>query len=1363
MPEQIIPLGFGGSGGGTSNTNSGAPTGNNTSLPTLNSNLPINPVNYPTNNVNDLGLKTINRPNNSQQITPVKKVLEKLIDGVTDFETIDISSNAINFVINVVDDVYVETPDIREISYPKVVKGADFVGYDTTFDISWNSVNTTYIKIFVGKSTDFIRVSAKGNQTFNVKELLEKYSLETYDNGDKVKIPLRMIPVNESGNTPIEGIAEIIPIVFDKGDLDIPRSVAVNRIAEGFISQFSKTIFDDSKYLTHLLHLGNGDNKIITTWQGLTLDDESSLILKLYEPLPTSVQPNQKVWITKAQTEPIIETITIVGDDVDYCQPLKGPNFSLESDNGIGYEIYDNLIASGSTTSTSLVQNYITKTGIDTEKLNIQYASGSVHMWDNFVHFGSAEERIKNFWYKIELLESYQTEYNSVTTSTVQLQYISTEDGFVLITEDSTPLAYESTAVTAISQIQGNNLIDKINNLIGTFDGFEMWLYTDTQYSDSLSYPKNTGLSTIKASTDSESIAWYNSAVTLANLYDKNNVNYLNNNLPEFIREDYQNEDFMLFMDMIGHHFDVIWVYINSLTKLKNLNQHSTVGFANDLVYNMLESLGWDGKKAYDSQFLWEYALGQYKDGTQKYNQSLKSANEEVWRRILNNLPYLLKHKGTSRSLKAIMACYGVPSSLLTIMEFGGPTDPTDGGTQPFTFDDRTAAVNFTDGGEYVSSSWNSADSTYPNSVELRVNLQHQQNNGIIKVVDGSTDMWSLEVTQTNGSFGTLDFYVSESWTGTIYSASTSEFNIFNEDYTQIVINRTLTDNTSSFQLFAKDSIAGRIRTTVSSTPLVISSDTSWDSGSAIHIGYAMSGSMDEFRLWKQPLEEGVIETHTLLPDATNGNNYTASTEDLWVRYDFEYPKNLNVSSSIPNVAISSEYGNVSASAYGFSSITDYPYHYTPYERTVTAKVPSLGFNQADKIRFETQTLVGDLSHKVRATQKSLDRAPIDSSRLGLFFSPIKELNMDIIKSFGSFNIDNYIGAPADEYNDEYTELRNLRDYYFQRLNRNIYEYINLVRHIDKSLFEVLEQLIPARAKVSKGLLIEPHYLERSKTKWQKPTSEKRDYESSVNIDDDVILIGDNTQFEALVDAESNVQLSHQYDNYESNIAANDDVNLISDIPSYESSIDANEDINLISDYPTYDVEIDVPTGEKLDATAESFGFEQIGMDPNSLANAGFGLYTPIERHGIVTTLDIFGNLTGSRQQIYLMKESYVEVIPTQIGGWPATTSGNVIYDDIEVTKYKYKVTKLPFGATYPLTGNGVVEITPLNGYFPTHYRYVNNLSEGLKNSFFEGSTQTSATTPDGLDPVEIFTTNPNILRVANTGRGSGEPILEVD
>ena len=57
----------------------------------------------------------------------------------------------------------------------------------------------------------------------------------------------------------------------------------------------------------------------------------------------------------------------------------------------------------------------------------------------------------------------------------------------------------------------------------------------------------------------------------------------------------------------------------------------------------------------------------------------------------------------------------------------------------------------------------------------------------------------------------------------------------------------------------------------------------------------------------------------------------------------------------------------------------------------------------------------------------------------------------------------------------------------------------------------------------------------------------------------------------------------------------------------------------------------------------------------------------------------------------------------------------------------------------------------------------MNGLSTGLERSYFIGSQQTATTTPDGLPAVETFTTNPNILRVAKTGRGSGEPILEVD
>jgi hypothetical protein len=1377
--------------------------------PSLDISKAINPVNFPKVPTNDLGLKSnlpqvslSDRPKNLNDFEEQKDIVTKLEEGTNDNETQNILDRGIDLTINVVDEVSINVPDVVNISYPKVIRGADFVGYDVDFEIKFGSINATYIKLFIGNSTDFIKVSPSEPATsnrqkrrgvknslvkLNVKDLIERYNFEIFDEGDKVKIPIKLIPVNEESRKSVEGLTEEIPILFDKGDIDIPRSLAINRIAEGFIGQFNKCSFDDSTYLTHLLHLGDGNNKVITTWRGLrestqTGADASSLILKLYEPLPSEIQTNQKVWITKIQTNPIIETLTLVGDSEDYCPPLQGPNFALEVDNGIGYQVYNDLLASGSATNSSLVQKYVSNTGIDTEKLNIQYISGSEFLFDNYVHFGSAEERIKNFWYKIGLLESYQSKYNELSTTQVELGYLMAEggayDGYTIITEDSSSIQLQDVLQTTTNIIQANKQLDNINNLIGSFDGFENFLYTST---DDLAYPK-TG-NTIVARTDSTATTWYNSTVNTAAEFDRNNVDYLNNNLPEYIREDYQNEDFMLFMDMLGHHFDVIWAYINGLNNLRTPEHKADLGFSNDLVYTLLESLGWEGKKAFDSEFLWEYALGQYKNGTQKYQQSLKSANEEVWRRVLNNLPYLLKHKGTSRSLKAVMACYGVPQSLLTIMEFGGPTDPTDGGTQPFTFEDRTAALIFSGSSNGAQPSYllapfsSSAVPTYvmseeetkPQTIEMNVKFSSEGNHQLLQAWNNT---WHLDAIQTTGSFGKIKFSISSS--NSFESVETNEYKLFDNEYKTIALTRTYNDPTSSFDLYLVQSNKDRLKINHKKTLSV--GDAEWDtSGDDIYVGKSLTGSIDEFRLWRVPLEDNVIETHAKMPDATNGNNYSSSTEDLWLRFDFENPENRSVSSSIINVAVNETYGGRTGSFVNFTNQSTYPYNHEVYERSVTAQVPSLGFNQADKIRFESQTLVGDLSHKSRATKKSLDTAPVDSSRLGLFFSPIKELNMDIIKSIGNFNIDNYIGNPLDEYQDEYKDLTDLRTYYFQRLNRDIYEYIRLVRYIDKSLFDVLQDLVPARAKVSKGLLIEPHYLERNKTKWKRLESEVEhaniigNYEqniivASVEDDKDIFLKGDNNQFQANIDGESDVVLTHQYDNYEANVDGEEDVVLTSTNPQYDSSIDVDDETTLSGTYPTYVSEITAPDGGRVQALVEADSFQQVGMDPNSLENAGFGLYAPIAGTGSLNTIDIFGNVTSSRKLIFKTKEQYIEQISVQTKGWPATTnSEQVEYELQNVTKTRNKVTIVPIGSTPPSVGNDITEVVPLNGYFPTHYRYKNNLSQGLKNSFFEGSKQTAGTTPDGLDPIEIFTTNPNILRVADTGRGSGEPILEVD
>ena len=1281
----------------------------------------------------------------------------------------------LNISLNVVDDVWVGEPDIRNITYPSIIEGADYVGTNVDFTVQWESVNTDYVRIYKLNGSSYIQGPATGKTTLNVQSLIGLDGIEFPQNDNAIDMTLKLVPFNISGKETLVGKEELIRIKFSKGLLDIPRPVAVNRLVDGFLKQFDSKILETetSKYLTHTLNFGEADNKIITTWTG----SEGSLIVKLYEPLPTSVQTNQQVWISKLQSSPILDTVTVSGLNVDLCSPLKGPNFLVGASNDIGYKIYDDLIASGSETSNDLVNRYLSKLNLDTSKLNIEYVSGSndtqwYYAFQNFVNFGSATERISNFYYKMQLVEKYKDRLASLTGTSIAgvvlteaMELLLTDD----VAEDGGFLAFEIEKFVFRNPTEGidaEKTLDSLNAILRGFDGFELFLYKDLNV---LAYPKYSTPAYLGQSiyllypTDyPDVISWYESALSVASEFDKYNPNYIVNNIPEFIYTNSENNDFVVFLDMIGQHFDAIWVYINALSKFKKLDEAGLKGVPQNFVWNILKSFGWEGKRAFDSQFLWEYAFGQSKEGYPKYSTSLEDANNQVWRRILNNLPYLLKHKGTGRAMKAIMACYGVPQSMLTIMEFGGPQDPTKGGVSEFTFDDRTAALRLQSTSSILIP-WKAVGtpSEHPQAIEFMFKPDTANSFTLV-----SASNFSLAITSSNTG-SVLGFNI-----GSYYTTS-SEFEFKLDNYNNVLINKTDSGSGSIYNVYLKSGDGIRIITTSSLELTIPTASGEWESGSNIRVGGTnpyFTGSLDEFRLWRVPLEISKFDNHTLFPDSINGNNYSSSTADLYFRLDFEYPRDRASFPNILNVAINEGYGEQFATASNMYSAPTYPYQYIPYDRTVTAKVPSLGFNVSNKIRFENQyTLSGQeitsgsnytasLSYKSRATKKAFDNSPIDSNRLGLFFSPIKELNMDILRAFGDFNIDNYIGDPSDDYKDSYKQLDGLREYYFERLDRDINEYIQLVRYINKSLFDVLADMAPARAKISKGLLIEPHYLERNKTRWDRPIAQRGDFESNVAVTEGVNLVSDYPTYEGEFADRIDANIGFDIANYDGVIDENEATQIIGEKVSYETLIDYNTDEALEGEYPSYTSSIEFSLGETLLAEYESIGkYEAIGMDKNSVANLGFGLYAPNGTTQYKRFTDLEGSVSQSRSNIFLVELTETKNILTQ-----TNSNEPLIVEDTPTIFKKNIVSIIPFNGSVSV-GNGVTNVTELKGYFHTHYRYTNGLSTGLERSYFLGSQQTTATTPDGLSPVETFTTNPNVLRVAKTGRGSGEPILEVD
>ena len=1289
------------------------------------------------------------------------------------------------FTVNVISKTFLPGPDIVNITYPSLVKGADFRGLNVDFTIGYESVNTNYVNISVGAPDIFYGKFGKAQAVdFNIARILKLAGDKIKDEDeDNIKFSIFLCPYNTATDKVVKGKVEELSITFDKGNLTLSRGDVVERLCSAF--QFDFTTFDDetSKYLTHLAHFGDGNNKLITTWEtddvtfvdfkadpitGKATDKRrggfDSLVLKLYEPLEKSIQPNSTLFLSKIITPSVIEEISIIDDAEEYCVPLKGPNFGVNlcgTPSDMGYTLIDELVDSGSQSSAKLINTFVSKSGIDTDKLEIEYISSSYdyvetdkgwdadgtitenYAFDNFSHFGSSEERSRNFHYKVSLLEIYSSSLDNLNNAV-------------------------GSATSSLSVLrEKESIVKKQNDVLVNFDGFEKFLYESTS---SLAYPKKADGVTLQSTGSGDSIAWLNSLIVASSDYDSLNENYLVNNIPEFIAVDSENDDYKLFLQMIGHHFDIIWSYIKGLERLKTVEEKHRMGVTDDMLKHILKNYSWIPASSKNSSQLWEYALG-YRDSNQtsKLVKTGKEYESTIWRRILNNLPYLLKHKGTRRGISALLTTYGIPSSLLTIMESGGPRN-TESQSSTFTFDDRTAAAVFqADYDSKVNVDWNVTNEvSSSHALEFRVKTNERNNQTIIS----NEPHWNIGLEHKVSTLGRLFYSSSE---GYVYSHSGS---LFNNEYTQIAVNvnyHTASQGpaSASIDLFAAQDFQGRIRMEVTgSTTGSFNNVDTFFSGSQISLGDGFTGSMDEFRIWSSALSSSILRDHTFMPDKTNGNHISSSTQDLEFRLDFEKPENLNVSTSITNIAVKKDYDVAYATASNFQNRPNYPYNFEIYERQVTAKVPSVGFAPADKFRFETQTLDMDLSYRQRSTKKSFDKAPIDSNKLGIFLSPTKELNMDIIKSLPDFVIDDYIGDPKDLYKDHYPDLNTLRNYVFGRYDLNIYEYINLIKYIDKSMFETLHQLIPARVKLIDGLLIEPHFLERNKVKNIEPQASVHHHSSSiVDIPPEV-----STEFipkEALLHVSESVVPVVSIEGLDGTITDTTLEELTVEIQDINGNIsfdDTNELAAVItrnsgSDMGGFSIVVDAQQTGSISTELDSFTEDNIiGLSNDSLSVAGFGIGPGKNGFAHRTFRDVDNNFVKEKIKVYLVKKSreYKEKVNVDSND---SSLGTKLA--IKTKEFSIVTIQSPSGSA-PQVGDvdpdgTVIQVTLYDGYFPTHYRNTSDKTSGMENSYYNGSKQTIATTLDGTPPIETFTTNPNTLKVSDSGRGSGEPILEVE
>ena len=499
-----------------------------------------------------------------------------------------------------------------------------------------------------------------------------------------------------------------------------------NKSLERYIKAYSNELVATPFFKDFTVNFGND---LILSCINLAINTNSDpyeLLIKTYDRIPGNIQTQDTFRIA----EDIIDKLSMPVD-LGFPEPkkygikLKGPNFKIDtrinSSVPSQFKNYDEILNfSGVSGSYSRILNELKdKTSIQVQYDYIRTVSGSsigeadeeIYHFENFINFSSAVERLKNFEYKIKLLELYDTQIGEINTIT----------------------GATSSSIVVIDQ--KNSIKLKKTKLIENFDGYENFLYFNS--GSNFSWPKSNstleeGSYNLYPVTSSQVQNWlgndnsdfntYGGQLKSASLFDRQNPNNLETLIPNFVRDDISNDGYKLFYNMVGQHFDYIWLYIKHITEQKNT--HHLRGMSKDLVYHSLKSIGLETFDQFENANLIEYILGQSATGSEFMNTTFagetlvtasnagsmpkKDISREVWKRLYHNAPYLLKTKGTERGIRALMSCYGVPSTILNIKEYGGPVaDKT--GYKTFSYDKSSLALK---GGQSTALSLNRGLST---------------------------------------------------------------------------------------------------------------------------------------------------------------------------------------------------------------------------------------------------------------------------------------------------------------------------------------------------------------------------------------------------------------------------------------------------------------------------------------------------------------------------------------------------------------------------------------------------------------------------------------------------------------------------
>lgn len=244
---------------------------------------------------------------------------------------------------------------------------------------------------------------------------------------------------------------------------------------------------------------------------------------------------------------------------------------------------------------------------------------------NQYVHFGSLYERF------VALANKYYLLYDTAKSSYYNQTYSRVASSEILKSLDT----FERSQLYRAGLLKVNSETTSIIDLVD---------YTSSQFSN-----------------------WLTGKLNTSSAYDAINQHKLISLLPQNVLSQERNQDLFKFVNFMGNSFDEIWAAIKNIARIHSLFETSLESFTNQFLWILLKQNGINFNLSFNNSTLQLMYL-QYSTITQQ-KLSINEYNKFVMSRLLSNIHFLNRAKGTRNAIEQILNIFGLSSNLINVIQ----------------------------------------------------------------------------------------------------------------------------------------------------------------------------------------------------------------------------------------------------------------------------------------------------------------------------------------------------------------------------------------------------------------------------------------------------------------------------------------------------------------------------------------------------------------------------------------------------------------------------------------------------------------------------------------------------------------------